>query len=156
MTCVVCTILFIHRVLVQHNKDQTQYAKVFCLIVWKSSVQRLVLIPEQSLFMRLSPSSVWIQHDDRIDTHRLTSVSIVYRKWLYCPSPSWLVCLILHCCPMLVRELQFPHLKPGLFRIFFFLILHYLSQIYIDQETRAHNCGYLSKNIISTWVSVLR
>jgi len=30
MTCVVCIILFIHRVLVQHNKDQTQYANIFC------------------------------------------------------------------------------------------------------------------------------
>jgi len=52
---------------------------------------------------------------------------------------------------MLPSELPFAHLKPVMFRIFIFcLILHYLSQIYIVQETRADKFGYLSKIIIWT------
>ena len=32
--------------------------------------------------------NVSVQHDDRIDTYQLTSVLIVYQKWLYRPSPN--------------------------------------------------------------------
>ena len=37
---------FIHKVLVQHNWDQTKHALVFCLIVWKLSVKWIVWGPE--------------------------------------------------------------------------------------------------------------
>jgi len=39
-------------------------------------------------FLQLSPSSVSVQHDGGIDTYRLMSVSILYRYWLYRPSPN--------------------------------------------------------------------
>jgi len=52
-------------------------------------LQILVLLgPESSLFLQLSPSSVSVQHDGRIDMYRLMSVSILYRYWLYRPSPN--------------------------------------------------------------------
>jgi len=79
---------FIHKVLVQHNKDQTQYALVllYCIKVKckRNSIgSRIVFV-----FLGLSPSSVSVQHDDPIDMYRLMSVSIVYRNWLYHPGPT--------------------------------------------------------------------
>ena len=59
------------------------------LIVWKSSVKRIVR--NSRCFLQLSPSIASVQHDGRIDTYRLMSVSILYRYWLYRPSPTDLI-----------------------------------------------------------------
>jgi len=78
ITCVACTIIYTHTVfLVQHNKIKSIYFYKKASLLNCMKVKREIILPDTS-----------VQHDDRIDTYRLTSVSILYRYRLYHPSPS--------------------------------------------------------------------
>jgi len=59
------------------------------------SVKQIFCVRNSHCFLQLSSSYVSVQHDGRIDTYRLISVSILYWYWKYRPSPN-VVYIVLH------------------------------------------------------------
>jgi len=55
---------------------------------WCSTLNQRWINVDVPAGVRLSLLTVWVQHDDCIDTYMLISVSKLHRQWLYRPSPN--------------------------------------------------------------------